>query len=58
LGENTAVIHKGETKTKARLDAPALLHNNRTMVPIRFLSESLGAEVDYYSEGALVVIKT
>jgi len=58
LGENTATVLKGEKKTKVKLDAPALLHNNRTMVPIRFLSESLGAVVDYYSEGALIVIQT
>jgi len=58
LGQDTAIIEKGNSKTRAKLDAPALLHNNRTMVPIRFLSESLGAKVDYYSEGSLVVIKT
>lgn len=58
LGDNTATVLIGGKKTKVKLDAPALLHNNRTMVPIRFLSESLGADVDYYSEGALVVIKT
>jgi len=29
------------------LDAPALLVNGRTMVPLRFISEALGAEVEW-----------
>lgn len=46
------------TKKTTTLDVPAKLHNNRTMVPLRFVSEALKATVDYYPEGALVVINT
>jgi|GEM_PF-2180842 len=58
LGQTNAIIGIDDDKTTVALDVPARLYNNRTMVPLRFLSESLNAAVDYYPEGALVVIKT
>jgi hypothetical protein len=58
LGQTAAIIDKdGDIKT-ANLEVPAKIHNNRTMVPLRFLSESLDANVDYYPEGALIVVNT
>lgn len=40
------------------LDVPAMIINGATMVPIRFLSESLGAEVRWRSAERLVMIDT
>lgn len=58
LGQTTATIDQNGAETNRTLDVPAKIYNNRTMVPLRFLSESLDTTVDYYPEGALVVIKT
>jgi len=52
IGSKTPVVN-GNTKT---LDAPAKLTNGRTMVPLRFVSECLGAKVDWDKENRLVVI--
>jgi len=38
------------------LDVPAKIINNRTMVPVRFFSESLHAKVDWDSETRTVII--
>ncbi len=43
VGETTAFV-RGEGVT---LDQPAVLLNDRTLVPLRFVSESLGAQVDW-----------
>lgn len=39
------------------LDEPARLINGRTMVPLRFVSESLGAAVDYDPQTQLITIE-
>ncbi|WP_342477453.1 copper amine oxidase N-terminal domain-containing protein [Paenibacillus sp. FSL H7-0350] len=41
-----------------KLDVPARLQQNRTYVPLRFVSEALGAEVGWNQEKRLVMIKT
>ena len=46
IGDKTAYVN-GEAKT---LDVPAMLVENRTMVPLRFISESLGASVQWSGE--------
>lgn len=38
------------------LDSPAIIHNGRTIVPLRFLSESMGAEVKWESYARQVTI--
>ena len=38
------------------LDQPAILHNERTLVPLRFVSESLGAAVQWYDDSQSVAI--
>lgn len=58
IGQTTATIDKNGVKTTSTLDVPAKIYKNRTLVPLRFLSESLDTTVDYYPDGALVVIKT
>ena len=40
------------------LDVPALLHNERTLVPIRFVAENSGANVEWDGESRTVVIFT
>lgn len=37
--------------------AELFIENGRTMAPIRFVSESLGAEVTYISESGLIIVK-
>lgn len=41
-----------------RLDSPATIHRGRTMVPLRFLSESLGAGVEWIADTRTVEILT
>ncbi|WP_236291753.1 copper amine oxidase N-terminal domain-containing protein [Paenibacillus allorhizoplanae] len=41
---------------QVEVDAPAVLKNDRTMVPLRAVSESLGADVDWVGERNLVLI--
>lgn len=40
------------------MDAPARLMSGRTMVPLRFLSEALGASVNWYAQNQTVAINT
>lgn len=54
-------IGKTEAKKNAQgvtLDVPAQLINDRTMVPLRFVSEALGAQVDWIESTSTVDIKT
>ncbi|MCR4441354.1 MAG: copper amine oxidase N-terminal domain-containing protein [Peptococcaceae bacterium] len=53
LNNSTAVLN-GNTKT---LDSPATLVNNRTMVPLRFVAESLGVKVDWIGATRTVKMK-
>lgn len=53
----------GKEKVKAgnksiELDVPAKAINQRTMVPLRFISETLGCTVDWVQESYTVVIST
>ncbi len=52
IGENTATVN-GEVK---ELPYPAYINFNRTYLPLRFISENLGLEVDWY-ENRIVDIK-
>ncbi len=52
IGSNTAIVNGVEKP----LDAPAQLKNDRTMVPLRFVSESLGLKVDWSESNNLVII--
>ncbi len=52
IGSNKAIVNGVEKE----LDAPAQLKNDRTMVPLRFVSESLGLKVDWSESNNLVII--
>lgn len=52
IGSNIMTIN-GETKT---LDVAAAIKNDRTMVPVRAVSESLGAKVDWDGANSRVII--
>ncbi|WFR62731.1 CotH kinase family protein [Paenibacillus amylolyticus] len=43
IGSSTATVN-GET---FEIDAPAIIQNSRTLVPVRFISEGLGLSVDW-----------
>lgn len=50
---STEVTVNGGTRT---LDVPAQIVNNRTMVPLRFVAETLGAQVGWYGRSRLITI--
>ena len=51
--ENTVAKVNGKDVT---LDVPAKLISDRTLVPVRFISESLGAKVDWNNDTQTVII--
>jgi len=54
IGSNNAWVDGSSTM----MDAPARLMSGRTMVPLRFLSEALGASVNWYAQTQTVAINT
>ncbi|KRF01071.1 hypothetical protein ASG89_26040 [Paenibacillus sp. Soil766] len=52
IGQKIALVDGKQVE----IDAPAVLRNDRTMVPLRAVSESLGADVDWVGERKLVLI--
>lgn len=62
LGGSTLVVTVGSKvayvdKELTTLDVPAVVVGGRTFVPIRFVSESLGAVVDYDAETQMVMVR-
>jgi hypothetical protein len=54
IGSTQAVVNG----TATQLDAPPFLQGNTTMVPLRFVSESLGATVDFNESTGVIRIAT
>lgn len=54
IGSNTAFVNSQEIA----LDTPAEISNDRTMVPLRFIMDQLGAEVGWDAESRTVYITT
>ncbi|MCX5975400.1 MAG: stalk domain-containing protein [Coprothermobacterota bacterium] len=52
IGKDTATVNGVESK----LEAPPLIQDSRTFVPLRFVSEALGAKVDWLQEKSQVTI--
>lgn len=44
--------------TKKSMDVPARIIQNRTMIPVRFVSESLGCDVDWENNSRTVIVDT
>ena len=53
VGEATAYVDGSAIE----LDVPAVIVNGRTLVPVRFIAESLNARVDWYGETKTVEIE-
>jgi Zinc carboxypeptidase/Copper amine oxidase N-terminal domain len=54
VGKSTATVN-GETRT---LDAPATIINSRTMIPLRFVGEAIGATIKWDSASRTAYIST
>ncbi|MBC8142433.1 MAG: copper amine oxidase N-terminal domain-containing protein [Armatimonadetes bacterium] len=54
LGENEATVNSRQVK----LDVPAQAVNGTTLVPLRFVAESLGADVRYDGASRVIAIRT
>lgn len=62
IGENTAKVVKTvdgiPAEETVELDVAAKLVNDRTFVPVRFVSETLGANVDWDNDLRIVILET
>ena len=62
--DNTAVtfsidnINAEVNKTPAQMDVPARLVNGKTMVPLRFLSENMGYDVDWDADSRTAIVNS
>jgi len=54
IGEKTAFVNGEATE----LDAPAIIKDGRTLAPIRFVAESMNAQIDWDSSNQFAYIKT
>ncbi len=54
IDSNTALVN-GENVT---LIEPAQIINDRTMIPLRFVSENLGCDVLWFEDGKIIISKT
>ncbi len=62
-GDITIVLAIGSTTAKVDgkvtvLDTPAIIEQNRTLVPVRFVAESLGSDVQWDGDTRTVFIRT
>lgn len=57
INSNVLKVEKNNELKEITLDVPAKIINNKTMVPIRAISESLGAEVNWIQETRTVDIR-
>ncbi|WP_017813360.1 copper amine oxidase N-terminal domain-containing protein [Paenibacillus shenyangensis] len=62
-GSKTIVLKAGNSNVTVdgrtvKLDVPARIVNKRVMVPLRFVSEAMGANVDWQQQNNLVAITT
>lgn len=62
-GSKTIVLKAGNSNVTVdgrtvKLDVPAKIINKRVMVPLRFVSEAMGANVDWQQQNNLVAITT
>ncbi|MCD8158787.1 MAG: copper amine oxidase N-terminal domain-containing protein [Clostridiales bacterium] len=58
IGETTVKVTAGEVETEQEIDVAAVIINERTMVPARFVSEFFSADVDWNEDTKTVTIST
>lgn len=59
IGSKTAQVRDtsvADVWSSSALDVPAMVINGRTMVPIRFVTETLGSKVDYVNATKMITI--
>jgi hypothetical protein len=56
IGSNFALINDGISDSMVQLDAPPYIEMGRTMVPVRFVAETLGADVTWQEKSRTVII--
>ena len=56
IGSNFALINENASDNMVQLDAPPYIEMGRTMVPVRFVAEALGANVDWQEKSRTVII--
>ncbi len=57
IGKNKMLVYGDNSSKNIELDVPAVILNGRTMVPVRAISESLDAKVEWIDETKTVVIE-
>lgn len=58
IGESFAIVNNGKSDVKKVFDTKAVLREERTFVPLRFISETLGAGVAWDEVNNTVVIRS
>jgi len=58
IGQNWAIVNDTKTDVRKEFDTKAVLKDDRTMVPLRFVSEMLGAGVAWDEVNNTVVIRS
>lgn len=58
IGQNWAIVNDTKTDVRKEFDTKAVLKEDRTMVPLRFVSETLGAGVAWDAGSNTVVIRS
>jgi hypothetical protein len=53
IGSKSAFVNEDQKV----LDAPPIIQNGRTLVPLRFIGESLGADITYTKETQEIILK-
>ncbi len=56
IGSDTLNVTEGSVTVPVKIDSPAVIINERTMVPVRFLSETFDCQVDWDEETRTVNI--
>ena len=54
INSNKAKVNHGGNESIVNLDSPAILYDGRTYVPIRFISETLGLNVDWKNDSVYI----
>ncbi len=58
IGENSAIVNDGKSDVKKEFDTQAVLKGDRTFVPLRFVSETLGAGVAWDEVNNTVILRS